>query len=445
MLRFPDAFRWGVAVSSHQVEGQNEQNNWAAWEKQPGRIYQGQRAGRACDWWENPLPDLDRAADLGLNALRLSVEWSRIEPAPGQFAPAALERYAALLRELRRRGLEPMVTLHHFTDPCWLGREGGWENPTTVERFARFVRHTVEALGEHCDLWCTVNEPNVYAYMGYVEGVFPPGKSDLGLAMRVLRHLLLGHAAAYREVHALQPNARVGFAHNVRPLDPARPRAPGDRLVTAIADRFYNQAILTALLEGRWSLPLGLGAAPDLQGTLDWIGLNYYTRDLVRFTPGRPRSLFIERGHAENAELLDGGYGEFYPEGLYRCLQRLAAFGRPLYVTENGIPDDDDDQRPRYLVGHLAQVGRALLHGCPVRGYYHWTLVDNFEWAAGWSLRFGLIALDPETQERTPRPSAALYRQIVRAKGIPPDLLDAYLPELRGRKPALTQRRPARR
>jgi beta-glucosidase len=430
-FHFPADFRWGVATAAHQVEGNSTHNDWWAWEQTDGHIKGGHASGLACDWWENAEADFDRAAEMGLNALRLSVEWSRIEPRPGRFDDSALERYSQMLQGLHARDIEPMVTLHHFTNPRWLAEQGGWEDPKTVALFARFTRRVVEALGQHCNLWCTVNEPNVYGYKGYLEGTFPPGQSDFRAATLVIRHLLAGHAAAYREIHALQPHARVGLAHNMVVFDPANPRSPLDRRAAQVTDRVYNQAILTALIRGHWTLPVGFGLAWKLRHTLDWIGLNYYTRDLVAFDRARRQTLFNRHLHAGDAELLDGGYGEFYPRGISRCLQRLARLGLPIYVTENGIPDDDDDQRPRYLLTHLHQMWHAIQLCYPVMGYYHWTLVDNFEWAEGWTLRFGLIALDPKTQARMPRRSANLYAEIAQTNAITPQIIDTYAPELR--------------
>jgi beta-glucosidase len=336
-----------------------------------------------------------------------------------------------MLRGLQTRGIVPLVTLHHFTSPRWLAEQGGWEREETVDLFARFVRRVVEALSPHCDLWCTINEPNIYAYQSYLAGAWPPGRSDLGAAMQVMRNLLLGHGAAYRVIHEIQPDGQVGLAHNMRIFDPARPRSPLDRLATAIFNRTWNQSLLNALNRGRWSPPLGLGFALKLRGTLDWIGLNYYTRELVAFDRTRSEAFFGRRFHADDAEMLDGGHGEFYPQGILRCLQRLARLDLPIYITENGVPDDDDDQRPRYLLTHLHQVWHAIQRCYPVMGYYHWTLVDNFEWTEGWALRFGLIALDPQTQIREPRLSAELYANVIRAHTITPQLIDRYAPDLR--------------
>ncbi len=430
-FHFPPDFKWGTATAAHQVEGNNTNNDWWAWEQGEGHIKGGQRSALACNWWERAEEDFDRAAELGQNAHRLSVEWSRIEPREGYFDDAALERYRTMLRGLRERGIEPMVTLHHFTNPMWLVEMGGWENPRAIPLFERYVARVVEALGEFCDLWCTVNEPNVVATLGYIVGIFPPGRQDSAAGMRVGRNLMRGHAAAYRRIHALQPQARVGFAHNMRIFDPARPRSLLDRWAAALQDRMFNESFLAAVTRGRWLWPLGFGLVWKLRHTLDWVGLNYYTRDVVAFDRRAPEALFSRRFHLPDAELLDGGYGEFYPAGMSRFLNRLSRLRLPIYITENGIPDADDDQRPRHIVTHLHQVWRAI-QGCRlVMGYYHWTLVDNFEWAEGWNLRFGLIEVDPQTQKRTVRRSALLYRDICRANGITPEIIDEYTPELR--------------
>ncbi len=429
-FHFPPDFRWGVATAAHQVEGNNSNNQWWDWEQNPGNIKAGHTSGRACDWWQNAEADFDRVAGMGLDALRLSVEWSRIEVAPGKIDTAALDRYREMLRGLRERGIEPLVTLHHFTDPLWLSQQGGWLNPKVVRLFPRYVKQVVQALGEFTTLWCTINEPNVYSVMGYLRGVFPPGEHDWSMAKKVLQTMLKAHAAAYREIHAIQPQAQVGLAHNMRCFDPARPKFL-DRQIAHWQDRAFNQTTLDAVWRGRWSLPLGWGWAWGLRRTLDWIGLNYYTRDLLQFDRHAKGELFARRVHAPDAEMLDGEYGELYPQGMFRALRRLERLGIPIYVTENGVPDADDALRPRALILHLHQLWRALQENIPVRGYYHWTLTDNFEWAEGWTLRFGLIELDPVTQDRTPRPSADLYAAIARGHVISPSLVDVYAPELR--------------
>ncbi len=431
-FHFPPDFLWGVATAAHQVEGYNQNNQWWEWEQRPGTIKHNHHSEAACDWWRNAEQDFNLAASMGLKSLRLSVEWSRIEPEPGQFDTAALARYREMLSALRARNIIPMVTLHHFTDPLWFAQRGGWLAPDAIARFTRFVEEVVTRLGDLVNLWCTINEPNVYAYMGYVAGVFPPGEHDLIKATAVLRALLRAHAAAYRTLHRLQPEAQVGLAHNLRFFDPAHPNRPQDQLIARLLDTTYNESVLTPLASGFWRLPTGWGPAWGLRNTLDWIGINYYTRSEIAFDWHARETLFGREMPNPQAEPLDGGYGQLYPKGMARAVARIARrFRKPIYITENGIPDADDDQRPRALILHLHQLWRIMQENFPVRGYYHWTLVDNFEWAEGWTLRFGLVEMDPYTGERAMRPSANLYASIVRANAITPELIDAYAPELR--------------
>ncbi|MBN1248637.1 MAG: glycoside hydrolase family 1 protein, partial [Anaerolineae bacterium] len=363
IYHFPPDFRWGAATASHQVEGNNTNNQWWAWEQQPGRIAQGHRSGLACDWWQNAEADFDRAVAMNLRALRLSVEWSRVEVAPGKIDSAALDRYREMLRQLRERDIEPMVTLHHFTDPLWLAESGGWTNPDVVAYFVRYVRQVLDALGDYATIWCTINEPNIYATFGYLLGNFPPGVQDYGTAATVLRHMLQAHGAAYRAIHEAKAEAQVGLAHNLRIFDAARPSRLTDRVVARIQDLWFNATTLAALggtgfrpagfRPAWWLPPLGFGPALATRKTLDWIGLNYYTRDRVTFNRGAAATAFGVQSHSEDAELMDAGYGEVYPEGIVRAIKRLSRFGLPIHITEHGIPDSDDDQRPRALVLHL--------------------------------------------------------------------------------------------
>jgi len=433
-LAFPDGFLWGTATSAHQVEGNNTNNDWWAFEQQPGAIWHGDRSGLACDWWQNAERDFDLMAEMGHNTHRLSVEWSRIEPQEGVFDPVAIARYRAMLTGLRQRNIEPMVTLHHFSTPLWLARQGNWLNPAVVHHFRRFVRHTVAQLGDLVTLWCTINEPSIYAMLGYLFGEFAPGVQDVRACFRVLKHLLEAHGAAYRVIHALDGKAQVGLVKSI-PFFEALDRSDA---ASARAARFvnylFNELALRAVEDGKLRPPLGAGLATHgpLLDSLDFVGVNYYTRERVslhRQSEGRLSLLQPTPG----AEVSDfgrhGTYGEVYPEGLYRALKRANQLGKPIYVTENGLPDADDDQRPRFLLTHLAQLQRAIGEGVDVRGYYHWSFIDNFEWAEGWGLRFGLVALDETTQTRTLRPSARLFSDIIRANGLTREMIAAYAPE----------------
>jgi beta-glucosidase len=432
---FPKDFLWGTATSAHQVEGNNTNNDWWAFEQRPGAIWHSDRSGLACDWWRDAEQDFDLMAAMGHNTHRLSVEWSRIEPEEGVFDPAAIARYREMLAGLRQRGIEPMVTLFHFTTPLWLARQGGWRNPAVVGHFRRFVRHTVAQVGDLVTLWCTINEPNVYAALGYLYGEHAPGEKSVKLYFRVLRHLLQAHAAAYRVIHALQGNAQVGLVKNVQIFEALdRTDALAGR-AASLLDALFNDITFRAATDGRLRFPLSLGMAAHgpLVDSVDFWGVNYYSRQRVipsGARKGRGGLLQPTPGAETSDHGRHGTYGEVYPAGMYCVLKRVAGLGKPIYITENGLPDADDDQRPRFLVTHLAHVQRAIAEGVDVRGYYHWSFTDNFEWAEGWALRFGLVALDEKTQARTPRPSAQLYTDIIRANAITPGMMCRHAPDV---------------
>lgn len=436
MLAFPPGFLWGTATSSHQVEGNNTNNQWWQFEQLPGKIWNGDRSGLACDWWRNAEDDFDLMQELGLQTHRMSLEWSRIEPEPGRFSHAAIDRYREMLDGLRRRGIKPMVTLHHFTNPLWLERSGGWERPEVVARFQHYARFAANALADLCDTWLTLNEPLVYLAQSWFRGIWPPERPGSFLALPVYRHLLLAHGAGYQTIHACQPEAQVGVAMAIRLFNPSDPTSRLDRMAAA-AKRYIGENIwLQAVHDGRIRLPLGLGDYNrTLAGSMDFIGINYYTRDLVRFTPD-PRKVFGVEHFRSDGEFSDSGwrglYSELVPEGLRQIVEAVGVYGKPIYITENGLPDADDDQRPRWLLAHLAEVHRAIQSGSDVRGYYHWTFTDNFEWSEGWGLRFGLIELNPATQERKPRPSAGMFADIARRNGIAQTTVNRYAPELLG-------------
>lgn len=417
---FPDGFAWGVATAAHQVEGGNCNNQWYAWEKE-GRIKSGDRAGLACDWWHNAEQDFDRAQELGVNALRLSLEWSRIEPEEGRWDSSALDRYRAMLKALRQRGIRPFVTLHHFTNPLWFEAKGGFGAPESVHLFRRYTSRAVAALGDLCTDWTTFNEPNVYAALGYFLGEFPPGKKGRFLqAALVTRNLCLAHAAAYRTIHSLQPNSNAGWAQHYVVFKPRRPQSPVDRWLTAFVDRRFNENFAESILSGRAPFPLhNFGdALPGVKGTCDYVGINYYSRLRAGVALSSPQTLFFQLTVPPHKPQGDNGikvpYGEAYPEGLRHAVERFASFNKPIYILENGVPDRDDRIRPWLLQSTVDQMRALLREGVDLRGYFHWSLTDNFEWNEGWHLRFGLIELDPQTQTRKPRPSAQLYAQIIR-------------------------------
>jgi beta-glucosidase len=292
-LLFPPDFRWGTATAAHQVEGQLH-NDWSEWETIPGKIRDGTTSNDSCDWWAGRFhEDFDLAQGMANNALRLSVEWSRIEPREGEWDPAAIDRYRAMLTALRQRGIEPMVTLFHFTSPLWLMSSGGWEANSVVARFERFAARCAEAFGDLVDLWCTINEPNVYATYSYLVGLWPPQQKSMRLCLRVLRNQLLAHAAAYHAIHRLQPSARIGLAQHLRVFDPFNPNSVLDRWAARLQDALFNRLVLDPPATGRLPFPLGLNRpVAGLLDSQDFIGVNYYSRDMASFDITQPGLLF---------------------------------------------------------------------------------------------------------------------------------------------------------
>jgi beta-glucosidase len=430
-FHFPRGFLWGTATAAHQVEGGNTNNTWSRWESEPGRIILDQKAGLACDWWGGRWQeDLQRAKDSGQNAHRFSIEWSRVQPAPDRWDDAALERYVEMARWLVQQRMTPLVTLHHFSDPLWLNDVGGWENPDTPALFARFVRRVVNALKDRVSLWTTVNEPNVYALSGWVEGVFPPGKRDLNQAAQVLVNLIRGHAAAYNVIHELQPHARAGVATNYRSFAPAHAWNPLDRIPIRAQNQLFNRAFNDCLATGRLNLVFKKIALPEAAGTQDYIGLNYYTRDLVAFDLLNPGQMFGRRAFPPDAALSPTGFIANVPAGMWDGLKWAHGYKLPIYITENGVEDEADTLRPRYLLEHLHQAWRAANFNWQLKGYFHWSLVDNFEWERGWTQRFGLWGLDVDTQQRTRRRSVDLYEEICKVNGISSKMVRKYAPEI---------------
>ncbi|MFC1878842.1 glycoside hydrolase family 1 protein [Chloroflexota bacterium] len=430
-FHFPRGFLWGTATASHQVEGNNTNNNWSAWEEQPGRILNGQKSGAACDWWSGRWrEDLDRAAEAGQNAHRLSIEWSRVQPTPDHWDENALDRYRDILRGMAERNMTPMVTLHHFSDPLWLVEKGGWENEMIDGYFAPYVRKVVEALQEYTNLWVTINEPNVLAASGFLLGDFPPGKQDPMTTMRVMANMVKAHTAAYHAIHDVQKTARVGLALQYRGFIPAKAWSPFDGWAAGLLSGLFNDFFAEALHSGVMKFPWKRTRLPGAAGTQDFLGINYYTRERVAFKPFRAGELFAERSFAPDALLSQSGMIANDPEGLFEALKWGRQFEVPMIVTENGVDDSNDEMRPRYLIENLHQVWRAVNFNYPVKGYFHWTLVDNFEWERGWTQRFGLWELDTETQARTKRPSADLYADICKVNGISSETVARFAPDI---------------
>jgi beta-glucosidase/6-phospho-beta-glucosidase/beta-galactosidase len=511
---FPDGFLWGTAIAGFQsdmgVGAPNDANSdWWVWVRDPQNVSSGRVSGDLPEngpgFWDRVDVDA-RLARTGLrnNALRLSLEWSRLFPngtvgidASGGFTPAvlvaldaladpaAVAHYRDAFAELRRRGLEPVVTLNHFSLPLWLHDpievrdafvgvdplsgpvpagidHGGWLDPASVGEFAKLAAWAGWKFGDQVDLWCTINEPVVVLVSGMVNapgvgGFFPPGIFSFAALVQGMQHLVTAHARAYDALHATDGidadgdgvATAAGVVHNMVAWAPKNPGAPLDVAGAAHADYLYNRLYPTAVTSGAFDQNLDGDATdpgevrPDLAGRSDFIGVNYYLRATVTglpasVTPLVPLFDFLPNFSYQTPQnpgappcpsvCTDFGW-EVYPQGLAQVLTWADSLGVPLYVTENGLADAADTLRAQYLFDHLSTVQQVIAQGqADVRGYFQWSLTDNFEWAAGYYPRFGLYAYDPVTGKRTRRRSAKVYRTIAKRNGITGSLVKRYGP-----------------
>ena len=416
-VHFPKNFKWCVATAAHQIEGGNENNDWWEWENLfPSKIKNGDRSELATDHWNRIPEDTKLLNDLGVQQYRFSIEWSRIETSEGVFNQEAINHYKMELAELKKYGIAPMVTLHHFTSPIWFSHQGGWANSHSPKQFLSFVKYVRQQLGESVQFWITFNEPMVMIGGGYIDGIFPPGIKDWNKAVAPLRNILLAHAMAYKELHK-NTDAMVGIAHHLRVMDPFNKLNPVDWYLAQKLSNAFNWAFVDALKDGKISLTIPTiikykEVLPELKDTQDFIGVNYYSRDLIQFTPKKNPAVTIKVN--DKNSISDLGW-EIYPQGIYAILKTIHKKfpNLPIFITENGIADQNDSKRSDFLIQHLKYVHQAIADGINVQGYCHWSLIDNFEWAQGFDPRFGLYEVDYKTFKRTPRKSALLYQKII--------------------------------
>ncbi len=421
-IQFPKGFLWGTATSAHQVEGGNTLNNWWRWEES-GRVKNREISGDACDHFNLFDQDFALSESLHLNAHRFSIEWSRVEPEEGEFSESTIYHYRQVLESLHRHKQTPMATLMHFTLPKWAQEKGGWENEKILVWFERYARKCAASFGDLVPLWNTLNEPMVYFFESFVMGNWPPGKKDWVKHVSVVRNQIKAHGLAYEAIHDEKNknhwSTQVGIAVYFRVIQPWNPDSPLDRLSASMRNYAFNQMFLNAINAGVIGFPAAWNEkVPNLKGAWDFIGLNYYSREKVKFNVTKPALMFSEEIHDPGVERNSLGW-EVYPEGIYIALKSLARFKRPVYITENGICALNDEQRQKFIFNHLREASRAIQEGVDVRGYFHWSLLDNFEWAHGYTPRFGLVEVDYASQKRTPRESARLYSEIARTNALP--------------------------
>lgn len=377
----------------------------------------------ACDHWNRFESDFALLQKMGVNSYRLGLDWSRFEPAPGQRDHAALDHFRRMIESLQKKKIRPLLTLSHFAVPQWWLERGGWTKENNSLDFLRFVEWVVPALGDLVSDYITFNEPNVYALFAYMEGRWPPGHSGLRgyfESQVCLRNQLLTHFKVYDYLHELhtrkgwtRPN--VSVAKHVRVFEPINPESTFDRDRNAEAQRRFNHVFLDGIQSGRLPKPLGSNEKIHDGGAWEFLGINYYSRTLIGFDLFAPQTLFIKAlpNGKPGAPQNDLGW-EIYPEGLTQILKNLYHRYRvPIRITENGIASVDDTKRVDFLQSHLRATQEAIESGVPVQGYYHWSFMDNFEWAEGYAPRFGLVEVDYTNQKRTLKPSARYYGRII--------------------------------
>lgn len=404
MIEFPKDFLWGAATSSYQVEGNNTNCDWWEWEKLLGK----ENSGPACRHYQFYEQDFDLAKELNHNCHRLSIEWSRVETEQGKFSQSEIDHYRAVILSLRERNIEPIVTLHHFTNPIWFSKLGGWYNPKAALYFLRYAERLVEALANRVYWWITINEPLVYAYHAYILGVWPPQEKSFLKANTAAAHMADSHVEAYKLIHRIyrEKNLQapyVSIAKNLQAFVSAKPTIK-NKLAVFLRDRFYNFAFIEKLISRK---------------TLDFIGVNYYTRGVADAKSWGLRGLLLGQGSDEQ-QLKKNSLGwDIYPQGLYQLLIKLKRYKLPILITENGLCVDDDNLRWEFIREHLDNIHWAMNDGADVIGYIYWALIDNFEWDKGFGPRFGLIEVDYNTYKRTIRESARRFAGVCRTGVLP--------------------------
>jgi len=394
-LIFPKDFLWGAATAAHQVEGNNKYNDWWEWEKRKDV----KASGIASDHFSRFEKDFELAKKLNHNAHRLSIEWSRIEPEEGKWDEKAIQHYQKVLQTLQKKRIKTFVSLFHVTLPQWFAKKGGFEKKENIKYFKRFSLFAASAFADKVDFWVTVNEPKTVVGAAYLQGLWPPQKKNKLLALRVYRNLALAHKEVYQAMKNEFPSAQVGAVVNMPALHHYGNQFLG-RLIPSFIKLILNRSFY--LLTG---------------DTHDFLGLNYYILHNIRF---QDLTTKITKKKIEETMLLersDLGW-PIYPQGIYEALISLKKYRRPIYITENGVADAQDRYRTKFILDHLQWVHQAIQEGVDVRGYLHWTLMDNFEWAFGFKPKFGLIEVDFKTQERKMRKSAYTYAKICKENAV---------------------------
>jgi len=408
----------GVATAAAQIEGGELKHNWNDWYER-GKIKDNTNPARACDHWRRWKEDIDLMADMGIKHYRFSVEWARLEPENGYYDGCAAVQYREMISYMKAKGIQPLMTLHHFTHPMWFEKMGGFAEPENIPVFLKFVAYAVRTFGDLVNEYITINEPNVFAVQGYYTGEFPPGQKSALMAIKVMSILASAHVRAYTLIHEMRTDmgfsdTKVGFAHHMRVFTPKKDNFFHRSCAVSMAQIFQG-ALAVSCLTGKFEKPLKKYGNFKKGEYSDFLALNYYTRSTVTG---------LKYGDKPNAPHNDLGW-EIYPNGIIACAKKLYdILPSPIYITENGTCDNADRFRSRYIYEHLRTLTNSKL---PVTRYYHWCFTDNFEWCEGESARFGLVYTDFETQTRTIKKSGRFYMQMIKYGEVTEQMLEAFV------------------
>jgi len=409
----------GAASAATQIEGGGFSHTWSDW-YQKGHIKDGSNPARANDHLNRWKEDIDLMSDMGICIYRLSIEWARIEPKKGVYDEEAVKWYRRLLEYLKSKKISPLLTIHHFTNPLWFEKDGGFAKPKNIPVFLGFTEYVIRKFSDLVDEYVTINEPNVFAVMGYNDGVFPPGKRSMFAAIKVQSVMAACHVLAYDLIHKIRKemgynNTKVGFAHHARVFVPKNKNNFWHRLCAYLVSLMFQDALTNACLLGRFIFPFKKYAKINQSCYADFLGLNYYTRSTVSS---------LADGVRKEGPHNDLGW-EIYPQGIAECAAGLyKLLQKPIYITENGTCDNGDSFRSRFIYDHLKALVDSRL---PVERYYHWSFTDNFEWCEGESARFGLVHVDYQTQKRTIKNSGRFYYAMIINKGVTKEMYDEFV------------------
>ncbi len=422
-INFPNNFIWGTATAAHQIEGRCE-NNWSEFEKgykSNGlpNIKNNQNSGIACDSWNRYEEDIKMMEKLGVSHYRFSIEWSKIQPTENDINKDAIIHYHDIIDCLFEHNIVPVITLYHFTHPIWFEKKGAFEKEENIKYFNKFCKLIFKEFSPKVKFWCTINEPAVMTSMGYFNAEFPPGKSDPQLCAIVLYNLLNAHVEVYRTLKNLKhgSESRIGIVKNINHFDPWKRWNPFDWIATWAVNKFFNNSTIEFFKTGYYSVKIpGLMWYSKYNENAiksnDFIGLNYYSHNYLKFNWSISDPFEIKYKYDDI--MTDMPYA-IYGEGLYRSIKDISVLKLPIYITENGIADMKDDRRALFIKRYLYALSKALEDGYDVKGYFYWSLLDNFEWAFGYDMKFGLFEVNFETQERSLRKGAEVFKKILSA------------------------------